>query len=376
MFNRHKLPVTIVVALMLTLLMSITVASAQEAALGGSANFRDADALNDSLEIALTGVPAISGSYEGWLVTNEGDKISVGWLTRIVDGTITATYLSPSGEDLLATYVGFALSQEPTSYNSRCLCTVDPDPATAGPILYSDRIPAEVESSVQLLVVGADSIAGKLRQQAQAALDHALLAQTSVSLADKQIHAQSVANIINGARRGPSAYLGAAGDNIGVIGHAEKAAVEGGNAQSAAGDDLSVAKIAAEVTAAANNTIIAAGRARDAALRVMALGDSPNETVLRLELENVANLSRSALTGTDGNGDGITGNVGAEGGANTVYTKSQDLGQFKPQLGSDPLAPVTGDPWVPALAQFALFAGLLFTFGGGYMVFRQRRMTA
>ncbi len=357
MFTLRKLPVSIVATLILALLMSITVASAQEAALGGSVNFRDAEALNDSLEINLSGVPAISGSYEGWLIDAAGDKISVGVMKRIVDGTLTGTYVSPSGEDLLATYVAFALSQEPSP---------DPDPGTAGPILYSDRVPPAVESHLQALVVGESSIAGALRDQAQVAVTHGILAQTSTTLADKKTHAQHVVNIVDG--------LGGPGDGIGLIKHANDAAAEGAAARGAASDDASVAAVAAEVVSAANNTIRNAERARDAALRVLDL--TTDDIRVRLELENVVSLSRMALNGTDEDGDGIKGNAGAEGGANTVYTKSQDLGQFEPQQGTDPLSPVTGDLVVPALALVALIAGLLFTFGGGMMMLRRRRTAA
>ena len=358
MLNRHKLPFSIVTALILTLLMSITVASAQEAAVGGSANFRDADALNDSLVIKLTGVPAVAGTYEGWLVAANGDKISVGVLKRIVDGTITATYVSPTGVDLLDAYVAFALSQEPVP---------DPDPQTAGTIIYSDRIPVEVESIMRRLVVGEGSLAGDLRAQAENALTHALLAQNSTTLADEKSHAQHVVNIIEG--------LGGPGDDVGVLAYAESAAIRGAVAQGAVGDDASVAAIAGEIVSAADNTARNAGRARDAALRFLAL-TTTNADVLRLEIENVVALSRMALDGTDEDGDGIKGNSGAEGGANTVYTKSQDLGQFEPQAGSDAATPVTGDLLVPSLALAALIAGLIFTVGGGMMVLRRRRLTA
>ena len=69
MFTRRMLPVSILLTLVLTLMVTASV-SAQEADLGGEAVFRDADAASDSLVMNFSDVPALaeSSAYEGWLI--------------------------------------------------------------------------------------------------------------------------------------------------------------------------------------------------------------------------------------------------------------------------------------------------------------------
>ena len=340
MFTLRKLPVSILLVLVLTLLVSVSVASAADPAVGGKVTFRDSAGSNDSLVIALTGVPAAGGgnAYEGWLIADDGSKISVGILARRADGVIDVTF--EGGEDLIATYAAFAISREPSP---------DPDPATAGTVVYSDNVPAAALVAARNLVV--DGSATALRAQAQAALAHAKLAQSSTTLADKQAHAQHVVNIIDGS--------GAPGDGVGVLAHAAAVAAEAGGVTV---EDARVVTALSEVVAAANNTAALATRARDAALRVV--NATVDNIVVTLEIENVVNLATGALDGTDENGDGLKGNVGAEAGAAGTYTLSQDIAAFEPQAGPDLATPDTGDWTIPVLALLALIAGAGLTLGG------------
>ncbi|MEK9659142.1 MAG: anti-sigma factor [Chloroflexota bacterium] len=342
MFTLRKLPVSILLVLVLTLLVSVSVASAADPAVGGKVTFRDSSGASNSLVIALTDVPSAGAgnAYEGWLIAGDGSKISVGVLARRADGVIDATYEGTA--NLLATYVAFAISREPSP---------DPDPATAGTIVYSDNIPAGAVTTVRGLVV--DGSATALRAQAQLALTHANLAKTSATLADKQSHAQHVVNIIDG--------LGAPGDGTGVLAHAATVAAAA-NALAGKATDTRVAAAANEVAAGANNTAALATRARDAAQRLV--NATVDNITVALELENVVNLASAAVNGTDENGDGINGNVGAEAGGNGTYTLAQDIAAFEPQAGADLAKPDTGDWTIPVLALLALVAGAGLTLGG------------
>jgi hypothetical protein len=340
MFTLRKLPVSILLVLVLTLLVSVSVASAADPAVGGKVTFRDSAGSSDSLVIALTDVPAAGGgnAYEGWLIADDGSKISVGTLARRADGVIDVTY--EGVEDLIATYAAFAISVEPSP---------DPDPATAGSIVYSDNVPAAALTATRNLVV--DGTATALRAQAQAALTHANLAKSSTTLAEKQAHAQHVINIVDG--------LGAPGDGVGVLAHAAAVADEVNGVDVA---DPRVAAALGEVAAAANNTAALATRARDAAQRVV--NATVDNITVTLELENVVNLATAALNGTDENGDGLKGNVGSEAGAAGAYTLAQDVAAFEPQAGPDLATPDTGDWTIPVLALLALIAGAGLTLGG------------
>lgn len=105
MLMRRKLPVSILIAGMLTFIAVLGV-GAQQADLDGSANFRDSNAVSDSLVLALTDVPAPpSGSvYEGWLKGGSGALVSTGVLSRSIGGVVKQTYQSPTNANLLATY--------------------------------------------------------------------------------------------------------------------------------------------------------------------------------------------------------------------------------------------------------------------------------
>jgi len=359
MFTRRKLPVSVVFALLLALLMSVTVASAQQVTLGGSATVRDANALSDSLVIALTGVsaPAAGTTYEGWLIDASGGKVSTGALT-VSGGAISQTYTSPTGANL-ATYATFAISSEPDP---------DPDPATHGTVLYSDTIVAGVASHIDHLLVSLGSnpdgegIAVGLREQAGVAKAHAALAKNSATLADKQEHSQHVINVVEGSA-GANAAAASPGDGHGVLNYAADAIAHAGFALSVAPDDAAVA----ELVAAANNVIADATLARDNALTVV--NATTDNLLVDIALTNQVNATTRALEGSDQNADGVLS--GSEGGANTVYTSAQDMGAFELKAG-DVTPPVTGDALVPMMALMVLIAGLVLTSGGGLLVFRRR----
>ncbi len=356
MFTRRMLPVSILLTLVLTLMVTASVSAQEVDDLGGSAVLRDSAAASDSLLMSFSDVPAPpeGSAYEGWLLDSAGGKVSVGILTRSGTADIDETYVSPSGENLLATYSRFAISIEPVP---------DPDPATPGPIAYSDAIPGGVFPHVGHLVVAwgpnpdSKGIAVGFVEQMGVAARHADLAASSSSLADQQKHSQHVINIIEGTGGANfDAGPGNPGDGLGVLAYGADLIKHAQFSKDAAPEDDSVGDGADDAIAATETAIVFAERARDSA--AVAVDSGTSEFRLGIELANMVSLT------TNGVGD-----------AETAYTASQDIGLFEAFAGEGeaPPPPDVGDPLVPTVAIAALLVGLLLTGAGGLLVFRRRR---
>ena len=352
MFTRRMLPVSILLTLILTLMVTASVSAQEADDLGGSAVFRDANAASDSLVMSFSDVPSLDdgSAYEGWLLDSAGGKVSVGILNRSGTGDIEQTYVSPSGENLAASYSRFAISIEPVP---------DPDPETPGPIAYSDAIPSGAFTHLGHLVVAfspnpdGKGIAVGFREQMAVASVHANLAQRSASLADQQKHSQHVINIIEGSGGANyDASPGNPGDGFGVLNYGADLIKHAQLAKDAAPEDDSVGDGADDAIEAAESAIASAERARDEALVAVTAGTS--EFRMEVALSNQVSLTDSGVDD-----------------AEAAYTASQDIGLFEALAGGAP--PGVGDPLVPTAAMVALLAGLLLTGAGGLLVFRRRQ---
>lgn len=344
MFTRRKFQITMGLTLVLAVLISVTAASAQEAALGGNVTVRDgagsAVGSNSSVVIALTGVPSAGAgmTYEGWLISSSGDKVSVGTFNG---PSIDATWVSPTNENLAAKYGQFALSLE---------LTPDPDPATPGAITYSGTttigalIPfLDLLSSSSVTATG-NGVATALRGQTAVMVAHSNLADGSDTLSEKQTHVQHVINAVDG--------LGGPGDDVGVLAYADEAKTLA--AQAKAGDPTNAA-----VTAAADALITAADRTIDRANLTKSnansvIGASSDNLIAQVALANVVSLSAQANDS-----------------AKDTYLAAQDLGAFVLEAGAGVAPPSAGDELVPMLALIVLVAGMVFT-GGGVAMLRRR----
>ena len=344
MFTRRKFQITMGLTLVLAVLISVTAASAQEAALGGNVTVRDgagsAVGSNNSVVIALTGVPSAGAgmTYEGWLISSSGDKVSVGTFNR---PSIDATWVSPTNENLAAKYGQFALSLE---------LTPDPDPATPGAITYSGTITIgalipflDLLSSSSVTATG-NGVATALRGQTAVMVAHSNLADGSDTLGEKQTHVQHVINAVDG--------LGGPGDDVGVLAYADEAKTLA--AQAKAGDPTNAA-----VTAAADALITAADRTIDRANLTKSnansvIGASSDNLIAQVALANVVGLSAQANDS-----------------AKDTYLAAQDLGAFVLEAGAGVAPPSAGDELVPMLALIVLVAGMVFT-GGGVAMLRRR----
>ena len=352
MFTRRMLPVSILLTLVLTLMMTASVSAQEVDDLGGSAVFRDAGAASDSLVMDFSAVPALSAgsAYEGWLIDPNGVKVSVGILGRSATSDIEETYVSPSGDNLVGTYNRFAISVEPVP---------DPDPETPGPIAYSDAIPLAAFAHIGHLLANwppnpdGKGIAVGLREQMAVALVHAELAKSSSTLAAQQQHSQHVINIIGGSGGANyDASVGDPGDGQGVLNYAADLITHAGLAKGAAPDDESVGDGADDAIEAAEAAVVSAQRASDEALLVVTPGTS--DFRIGIALSNQVTLA----------GAGVEN-------AEAAYLASQDMALFEGTAGERP--PEVGDALIPTVAMAALLAGLLLTGTGGLLLFRRRR---
>ena len=295
-------------------------------------------------------------------------------LTSFVGGSGTSITTVAAGLSSLRTG-GFAINSHEAG-NASNYTTCGNIPALRGTALYSDTIPAGVFLHVgHLLVAWPSNPDGKgitvgLREQANDAFTHANLAANSTTLAAKQTHSHHVINIIQGVNGANyDASFAGPGDGFGVLNYAADTIKHADFAKTQAPDDNTVVAMADESIAASNNVIARSNLAVEAALDVV--NASSDNLAVSVGLVNAVNNTRAALEGSDENADGALS--GAEGGANTAYTKAQDIAQFELQAGG-PTPPVTGDLLVPIAALMVLIAGLLFTTGGGLVILRRRRM--
>ena len=339
MFTRRKLSISVALVLTLTLLMSLS-ASAREPALGGTANFRDANAASDSLVIDFTGATTLShgSTYEGWVIDADDNKVSTGRLGR--GPYLQGEYVSSSGADLLARYSTFVITVEPLD---------DPDPGPSGVIAYGAATRGAVLSHMSALL-GEGGAATALRDQAAQVLAYAEAASESEALADKQSNAGMAADMLDG-----------------VVSQAREASAQASDLlfSSASGGDENVEAVANELIDASNNVIRLAGETRDAAARVT--GAASDSIEVAQETKNLLAWASRLYSGTAQDGQ-AQGEVPY--GAVTVYEKAQDLGAFRPGVGAPP---ATGDSLVPMVALLALVLGAAFVLSGGLVVFRSRR---
>lgn len=347
MITRRKLQITMALTLLFAMLMSTTVASAQSVTLGGSATFRDADGSalgsNNSLVLSLTDAPTLGVGYryEGWLVGPGGTKVSVGTYNGPIDGT----WVSPTNENLAASYSQLLLTTEPVP---------DPDPATHGAVAFSATIASGVIEPVRGLLTASgttatgNGIAVALHGEATIAAVHAAASQGSGVLGDLQSHAQHVSIVIDG--------LGTPGDGIGILAYAESAKVLAAAAKASEPGNKKVVAGADAAIAAANRIIDRAGIAK-ANVAALLAATSINAST-EVASVNVTNMSNQMVAS-----------------AAALYAAAQDTVTFVPKDGPVVEAPSAGDQLVPMIAMLALVAGVILT-GGGLAMLRRRGLAA
>ena len=332
----------------------------------------------DTLTITIEDVPsALAGAtLEGWLVTDNADwAVSTGKMSADAEGNVSHTYVSPTGDNLVAGFDKFLVSVEPV-----------PDPAEeypSGVFAFSARIDRDVMGYIRFLLVswppGSETgVVDNLRAQLEIAIVTGEMASTATSLMEMKMHAQRLINVIEGSKGANYIRIaGNPGDGVGIMTHVN----ELGFAAYAAGEDPeneTLAKYASMVAADAANIEARVEAARDAAYFSLQRNDVLGA---RLDLIPVSGLLNSALNGLDANVDGIIESGGEEGGAHQAYVDAQGMATYVLEEGElEPLAPEfgiglsrTGGIAASYATMIALAAAAILAIGAGAFVLGRRR---
>ncbi len=303
----------------------------------GTAVVSDGNTLGDVLTVTLEGVshPAEGMHLVAWLISDdESAKMNVGALTVDLNGAVNHTYVSATGDNLLASYGGFAISVESAADAS--------DPSMEVPYVGYLASDDNLALARMLVVEAEGGSVAKLRQQVMAALEAAEKAKAAGSIDDLNSYAQMAIDAIDD----------------GVLAEA-----------SAASDVLAEYEGAGAVATAVNNVSEWATEAKASAETAMG---ASNLQVAKSIMNSVTGQLGSALNGVSASGLG---------GANQAYVAAQSLATFSvetprpaptptptPTPEPEPEGPIVGEPAVPMLAQMALIAAVALLAGGSAVV--------
>lgn len=334
---KSKLAVFFALILLFSVPAALVQATDQGDNVKGTAVVSDGNALGDVLTVTLQGVdqPAEGTHLVAWLISDdESVKMNVGALTVSLDGSVSHTYVSSTGDNLLASYGGFAV-------------TVESAPDVADPSMDVPFIGYlagdENLALARMLVVEAEggSVA-KLRAQVMAALDAAEKARAAGSTDDLNTYAQMAIDIIDD----------------GVLAEAETASTA-----------LADYEGAGAVATAVNNVSEWATEAKASAETAMGASDLQ---VAKSVMSSVTGQLGSALNGVSASGLG---------GANQAYAAAQGLATFSvetprppeptPTPEPTPVLPAVGEPAASMLGQMALIAAIALLAGGSAVVAAQ-----
>ena len=333
----------------LILLFSVPAGLAQAAngdGVKGTAAVSDGNTLGDVLTVTLEDVslPAEGSYLVAWLISDDGSvKTNVGAITVALDGSANHTYVSSAGDNLLASYGGFAI-------------TVESAPDASAPSMEIPLIGYlagdENLALARMLVVESDddpaagSVA-KLRNQVMAALQAAEKARMADSAADLNSYTQMAIDIIDA--------------DDGVLALADSASMTVAEYEGAGG-----------VATAVNNVSDWATEAKVSAGTAMSAADLQ---VAKSVLSSVTGQLGSALNGVSASGLG---------GANQAYVAAQGLATFsvetprppeviveEPEPILVPEVPVVGEPAIPMMAQMAMIAAIVLLVSGSAVVATQ-----
>ena len=303
----------------------------------GTAVVSDAGAMSDRVTFAMSGVTRLEAGmvYEGWLVNSStDDKISTGVMTVLPDGSITHTWTSPEGGNLLEMYDMAAITVEPVP---------DDDPGPSGVIAFSDMVDGGAMEQIRGLVVGDSSTLYMLKSQIYAAM--------------MKVGEAQAADSIDGLSAATEEASGMA-DEIAAL--ASSASESAAAAMDASGKE-SVDMYAKKVMSSSSNVSAWAMAAKEDAAAVMA---EDNLDTAKTLLNIVNGKLMAAADGIEASGMG---------GASDAYMQAQRMATFTLPAPAAAAAPAVGDTYVPAAMQVMLFVALMLLIGGGAMLYRERR---
>jgi hypothetical protein len=210
--------------------------SATSAKVSGTAGFADRSGTASEFNLQVQGVAAAPGgqAYQGWLVGTDGKTyLSLGTLSRENDGSVSLTWDSPNGENLLLHYSGFEATVESSGGAAQ----------PTGKALFGGSLADQAKGLFGSDAKRPSPVAPGLKQQTNLAAEHAAMAQGAQQISawdEMKAHLEHVVNILEGKAGSKFGdYLGTGvpqnpGDGYGVIAYAR-------DLQSAFGSDDGVA---------------------------------------------------------------------------------------------------------------------------------------
>ena len=336
--SMSKLLITLGLILLMT--TPIAVAHADSYAGSGSAVISDAGAMSDRVTFSMSGVAMLESgmAFEGWLVNSDSDdKVSTGVMTVLPDGSISHTWTSPDGGNLLEMYDTAVITVESVP---------DDDPAPSDMMAFSDSVDGSIDH-IRALIVGEDSTLAMLQSQVDAAMAKVAEAQAADSLEALNAATGEAVDIID------------ADDGISALAMAASAGAAAAAEESARSDVDSNAS--AVMASSANVAAWAAAAKEDAAAAMAADNLTTAQTLL-----NIVNGKLMAAA------DGIE--ASNMGGASDAYMQAQAMATFTLPGPVDASAPAVGDYYVPTAMHLMLFAALMLLATGGALLYRERRL--
>jgi hypothetical protein len=202
----------------------------------GQVSFIDRLAVADELVLTMRGVapPPDGFVYEGWLIAPDGvTEVSTGVFQVDADGNVDYTWTSPTGENLIASYAGFAVTAEPAD---------DSDPNPSNEVIFRGAADPTMLVAARRVFAANDgnpatprnvSYGQGLLSQSQVAKDHILNAFNAAAIGaygEMRVHCEHVINITEGTEGSRFAdYTGDGraenpGDGFGTLVYAQEIA--------------------------------------------------------------------------------------------------------------------------------------------------------
>ena len=290
----------------------------------GLVSYFDTLVPSDSVAVFLNGIASPEGNatLAAWLTDSQSNDVYLlGQVQPDENGRLSLQYTDADGRNLLGTYDGFLLTQEPQFDD-------DPSPGTT---LYSgQQVPNALADIRTITVVSGDAPSAYglgARLQTEELIRHAEYVQVAydlLSIADAKRHAEHIINLLAGTNGEHFGDLDGAhgiqnpGDGFGIIPYVtliRETAVQAANAPDATN---AIQIHSTHVELATANALDWASQIQTAALQIQA-ADSVGD--IGPYVETITQLSSLLLDGADGNGDGEI--APAEGGIFTAYQHTQ-----------------------------------------------------
>jgi plastocyanin len=312
----------------------------------GFGAFRDEAARSDAFELEVSGLPAVQGDLHAWL-TGGSRFTDLGRLAPDEQGRATFTYVSPSGENLVATYSGFYISVEA------------PGSVPQGPsaqVLLGSSLAPDVLGPVRQLLVESEAPEGTayavgLIHLTEELFRHAKAVNGAAVVGDfdgMNRHIEHMLTLIQG--QGGEHYrdfdnngeIQDPGDGYGILRYADAVAAQAQVAAGAPGATDNVRFHAAEAQVLAGNLRDWSAQVVDRVIRAHQATTAAEQQTLTSE---ALALTRTMLDGSDANRNGLVEAIAGEGGAYTTYFVAQYLAALAavPEAGSGvaTMVPVT-----------------------------------